>query len=102
MTDPVVHIQVDPTNTPSTPSWFGEVAVVAHALLRHGILKAIGERGRFVRARVGKYELIDFVAILIGYAVSRSPTLRPFCERVQPSAASFIPRFSRPDVPTPP
>lgn len=28
MTDPVVHIQVDPTNSPSMPSWFGEVATL--------------------------------------------------------------------------
>lgn len=102
MTDPVVHIQVDPTNTPSTPSWFGEVAVVAHALQRHGILKAIGERVRFVRARMGKYELIDFVAILIGYAVSGEPTLRAFCERVQPFASAFMALFDRADFPTPP
>jgi hypothetical protein len=62
MTDSVVQIQVDPTNTPSTPSWFGEVVVVTHALQRHGILKAIEERVRFVRARMGKYELIDGTA----------------------------------------
>lgn len=84
MTDPVVQIQVDPTNSPSMPPWFGEVVVVAHALQRYGLLNAIQERVRFVRARMGKYELIDFVAILIGYAVSGEPTLRAFCERAQP------------------
>ena len=102
MTDSVVQIQVDPTNTPSTPSWFGEVVVVTHALQRHGILKAIEERVRFVRARMGKYELIDFVAMLIGYAVSGEPTLRAFCERVQPFASAFMALFGRADFPTPP
>jgi hypothetical protein len=102
MTDPVVQIQVDPTNSPSTPPWFGEVAVVAHALQRYGILKAIEERVRFVRARMGKYELIDFVAMLIGYAVSGEPTLRAFCERVQPFASEFMALFGRADFPTPP
>jgi hypothetical protein len=101
MTDPVVHIQVDPTNAPSTPSWFGEVTVVAHALQRHGTLKAIEERVRFVRARMGKYELIDFVAMLIGYAVSGEPTLRAFCERVQPFASAFMALFGRADFPNP-
>ncbi len=102
MTDSVVQIQVDPTNSPSTPPWFGEVTVVAHALQRHGILKAIEERVRFVRARMGKYELIDFVAMLIGYAVSGEPTLRAFCERVQPFASAFMALFGRADFPTPP
>jgi hypothetical protein len=101
MTDPVVHIQVDPTNSPSTPSWFGEVAVVAHALQRHGILKAIQERVRFVRARMGKYELIDFVAMLIGYAVSGERTLQAFCERVHPFADAFMALFGRADFPDP-
>jgi hypothetical protein len=102
MTDPVVHIQVDPTDSPSTPSWFGEVAVVAHALKRYGVLNAIQERVRFVRARMGKYELIDFAAMLIGYAVSGEPTLRAFCERVQPFASAFMALFGRADFPTPP
>src|SRR6266699_3867007 len=102
MTDPVVHIQVDPTNSPSTPSWFGEVAVVAHALQRYGVLDAIKERVRFVRARIGKYELIDFAAMLIGYAVSGEPTLRAFCEHVQPFASTFMALFGRADFPTPP
>jgi len=102
MTDPVVQIQVDPTNLPSTPPWFGEVVVVTHALQQHGILKAIEERVRFVRSRMGKYELIDFVAMLIGYAVSAEPTLRAFCERVQPFASAFMALFGRADFPTPP
>ena len=102
MTDPVVHILVDPTDSPSTPPWFGEVAVVAHALQRYGILNAIQERVRFVRARMGKYELIDFVAMLIGYAVSGEPTLRAFCERVQPFASAFMALFGRADFPASP
>lgn len=101
MTDSVVHIQVDPTNAPSTPPWFGEVTVVAHALQRFGVLKAIEEQVRFVRRRMGKYELIDFVAMLIGYAVSGERTLRAFFERVQPFADPFMALFGRADLPDP-
>jgi hypothetical protein len=70
MTDPSVRIQAALTSVPSPPPWFGEVAVVAHAFNRFGLMKAIEERVRLVRARMGKYGLIDFVAMLIGYAVS--------------------------------
>src|SRR6266849_9203626 len=101
MTDSVVQIQVDPTNTPSTPSWFGEVVVVTHALQRHGVLKAIEERVRFVRARMGKYEMIDFVAMLIGYAVSGERTLHAFSQRVHPFAEAFMALFGRSDLPDP-
>ena len=101
MTDPTIQIQVDPKNAPSMPSWFGEVVVVAHALQRFGVLKAIEERVRFVRARMGKYELLDFVAMLIGYAMSGERTLQAFCERVQPFADPFMALFGRADLPNP-
>jgi hypothetical protein len=53
MTHPSVHIQIAPTSVPSTPSWLGEVAVVAHVFSQLGLQKAIEERVRFARARMG-------------------------------------------------
>jgi hypothetical protein len=101
LTDPSVHIQVDPIPEPSIPSWFGEVTIVAHAFQRCGLLKAIEERVRLVRARMGKYELIDFVAMLIGYAVSGERTVQAFSQRVQPFASAFMAVFGRADLPDP-
>ena len=51
----------------------GEVAAVAQVLSHVGILKAIQERVRFARARFGHYDVIDFVVVLIGYALSGEP-----------------------------
>ena len=101
MTDPPVHIQADLTSVPSIPSWFGEVAVVAHAFNRFGLMKAIEERVRFVRARMGKYELIDFVAMLIGYAISGERTMSAFFQRVDPFAEAFMALFGRSELPDP-
>lgn len=69
MTHPSVHVQIAPTSVPSTPSWLAEVAVMAHVFSQLGHQKAIEERVRFVRARMGDYEVIDFVVMLLGYAV---------------------------------
>ncbi len=74
MTHPSVTIQMTPQSAPSTPSWMGEVAAVAQVLSHVGILKAIQERVRFARARFGLYDVIDFVVVLIGYALSGEPT----------------------------
>ena len=74
MTNPSVTIQITPESAPSTPSWMGEVAAVAQVLSHVGILKAIQERVRFARARFGHYDVIDFVVVLIGYALSGEPT----------------------------
>src|SRR5437660_500667 len=76
-----VTIQITPTSLPSMPTFMGEVAVFAQVLTHTGILKTIQERVRFARARMGTYELIDFVAVLIGYGVSGEATLKAFYER---------------------
>ena len=101
MTDPSVHIQAALTSVPSAPSWFGEVAVVSHAFNHFGLSKAIEERMRFVHSRMGKYEMIDFVAMLIGYAVSGERTLNAFSQRVRPFAEAFMALFGRSDLPDP-
>ena len=94
-----VNVQIAPESVPSTPSWFGEVAVVAHVLTQFGVLDAIEHRVRFARARFGLYDTIDFVVVLIGYAVSGEPTLKAFYERLCPFAPAFMALFGRNALP---
>ncbi len=61
----------------------GEVAAFARVLAHTGILTQIQEQVRFARARFGQYELIDFVAVLLGYMLSGEPTLLAFYERLR-------------------
>lgn len=95
MTHSEVTIQITPKSFPSTPSWMGEVVVFAQMLTHTGILKTIQEQVRFARARFGHYDLIDFVVVLIGYAVSGEPTLLAFYERLAPFAEPFMALFGR-------
>jgi hypothetical protein len=46
---------------------------------------------RFARRRFGRYEVIDFLAILFGYAISGERTLEVFYERLQPFASRSWP-----------
>src|SRR6266498_3135669 len=101
MTHPSVHVQIAPTSVPSTPSWLGEVAVVAHVFSQLGLQKAIEERVRFARARMGDYEVIDFVVMLLGYAVSGERTLQAFYQRLLPFAEPFMALFGRANLPHP-
>ena len=57
MMHPSVKVQIAPSSVPTTPSWFGEVAVVAHVFTQFGILDAIEQHVRFARARFGQYEI---------------------------------------------
>ena len=66
-----VTIQTSAESVLSPPSWFGEVAVVAHALRHLGVLATIEERVRFARHRFGHYDLVDFVVVRLRYAERR-------------------------------
>ena len=99
MTCSSVTVQITPESKPSTPSWMGEVAAFAQVLTHESILAAIAEQVRFARARFGRYELLDFVAVLIGYAVSGEPTLVAFYERLAPFASPFMALFGRSQLP---
>ena len=64
--------------------------------LRHwSVLALIEERVRFARRPFGHYDLTDFVAALLGYAISGERTLETFYERVQPIAKTFMALFGR-------
>jgi hypothetical protein len=97
--DAIVTIQTSSQSVPSTPPWFGEVTIIAQYLAHLGILEAVGERVRFARRRFGRYDVIDFVVVLIGYAISGERTLETFYESLQPFAAPFMALFGREHLP---
>ena len=75
------------------------MSLIAHYLRRQGVLALIEERVRFARRRFGHYEVIDFVAVLLGYAISGERTLETFYEGVQPFANAFMALFGRDRLP---
>ena len=99
MVDSPVSIQAISRPEPSTPSWFGEVVLLAKYLRKHGILTKLSEGIRFARKRFGCYDVIDFLAVLFGYAVSSERTLEEFYERLQPFAVPFMALFERDRLP---
>src|SRR6266478_3710355 len=97
--DGSVNIQTTAESNPSTPSWFGEVVLLIGYLRKHGVLSKISEQVRFARPRFGRYEVIDFLAVLFGYAISGERTLEAFYERLQPWASAFMALFGRDRLP---
>jgi hypothetical protein len=88
--DGSVIIQTSCESLPSPPSWFGEVVLIAAHLRQHGVLSKMSEQVRFARRRFGHYEVIDFLAVLFGYAISGERTLEAFYERLQSSDAPNV------------
>lgn len=93
--DGSVKIQSTPEVNISTPSWFGEVVIMSSYLHKHGVLSKITEQMHFARKRFGRYEMIDFLVVLFGYAISGERTLEEFYERLQPFAVPFMALFER-------
>lgn len=94
-----VRIQTSSQSVPALPSWFGEVTIIAHYLTHLGMLEALCEQVRFARRRFGHYDVIDFFAVLVGYALSGEPTLERFYQRVLPFATPFMALFGREQLP---
>jgi hypothetical protein len=72
---------------------------MAHYLSRLGLLEKMAENVRFARRRLGISDTIDFVVVLIGYALSGEPTLERFYERLLPFATPFMALFGRSQLP---
>src|SRR5256884_625912 len=94
-----VTIQAHAQSAPALPCWFGEITLIVHHLQRQGVLAAIEEQVRFARRRFGRYEVIDFLAVLFGSAISGERTLEAFYECLQPWADPFMALFGRERLP---
>src|SRR5713226_2617363 len=94
-----ISIQTAEHSSPLPPPWFGEVVLMVGHLRKPGVLNAITQQVRFARRRFGRYEVIDFVAVLFGYAISGERTLEAFYERLHPFAAGFMALFGREQLP---
>lgn len=96
---PCVDIHTTPAPQPSIPPWFAESVLIAGYVRNRGLLEALNTQVRFVRKRFGHYEVIDFVALLLGYAISGERTLQAFFDRLQPFAEPFMALFERREMP---
>jgi hypothetical protein len=88
--DSCIEVHTSPLDRPSVPAWFAELVIIARHLAKKEVLDAFSRQIRLARGRFGNYEPIDFLALLIGYAISGERTLSDFFERVTPFGAAFM------------
>ena len=94
-----VEVHTSPVDRPSVPAWFAEVVIIVQHLATTGALDAFAHQVHLVRGRFGNYEPIDFLALLIGYAISGERTLADFFERLEPFETAFMALFERRSLP---
>lgn len=96
---PSVAVHTSPEEVPSIPPWFAEVVLLARYFTQQGHLDAISRHVRLARGRAGTFDVLDFVGILLGYAVSGELTLEAFFDRLAPFAQPFMALFGRKRLP---
>jgi hypothetical protein len=94
-----IEVQTSPHERPAVPAWFAEVVMIVQHLANRGLLDALAHRVRLVRGRFGQYEPIDFLALLLGYAISGERTLADFFGSVTPFGAAYMALFGRQRLP---
>jgi hypothetical protein len=94
-----LEVHTSPVDRPSVPPWFAEVVIMAQHLATKGLLEAFAHQVRLVRGRFGSYEPLDFLAVLIGYAISGERSLADFFERLTPFGSAFMALFGRKCLP---
>ena len=92
---PCIEIQTSEAPQPAVPPWFAEVTIIVQYLTTKGLLDAFAHKVRLIRGRFGRYEPIDFLALLLGYAISGERTLEAFFARVAPFESAFMALFGR-------
>ena len=97
--NPCIEVHTSPVDRPSMPPWFAEVVIIVQHLATKGLLDAFAHQLRLVRGRFGTYEPLDFLALLLGYAISGERTLADFFERLAPFGSAFMAFFGRRSLP---
>src|SRR5690349_1206120 len=97
--NPSREVQTSPVDRPSVPAWFAEVIILSQHLTTKGLLEAFACQVRLVRGRFGSYEPLDFLVLLIGYAISGERTLSDFFHRLTPFGTAFMALFGRAALP---
>jgi hypothetical protein len=64
--------------------------ILSQHLSTKGLLENFSHQVQLVRGRFGSYEPIDFLVLLLGYAISRERTLSAFFDRVAPFGLAFM------------
>src|SRR6266851_6489717 len=99
ISNPGIEVQTTSENRFSVPAWFAEVVIMAGYLEKQGRIFAFAQQVCVVRGRFGRYEPIDFLALLIGYAISGERTLSDYFERLAPFGSAFMALFGRRGLP---
>ena len=82
------------------PEWFGEAVLCGKYWLDSGLVGYLEEEVRVERGRMGRYEVMDFVLLLMGYAISGERTIADFYRALSPVKDVLMSQWGRERCPS--
>ena len=73
-----VELQANEQENLAAPSWLTEALLVGQYWQASGLLSDLVTQVQVSRGRMGRYEVCDFVLLMLAYAVSGLPSLAEF------------------------
>jgi len=95
-----LHLSTTSASKPTAPPWLTQAIVLMQAWWSGWLLLPLVECVRVVRGRVGTFEVMDFVLVLLAYASSEAPTLKAFYAQAEPSAEVLMSAWGRNAMPS--
>lgn len=86
-------------SNPAIPSWLSEALLVGQYWNQSGLLECLQQKVRVNRGRIGRYEVCDFVLLLLAYAVSEVETLKLFFEQLESVKSVLMSVWKRAECP---
>ena len=82
------------------PSWFGEAVLFGKYWLDSGLVGYLEEEVRVERGRMGQYEVMDLVLLLLSYAMSGERTIADFYRALSPVKEVLMSQWGRDRCPS--
>lgn len=77
-----LEITTTEQSNPATPVWLAEALLLGQCWQSSGLLERLQRQVHVNRGQMGKYEVCDFVLLLLSYAVSGLKSLQAFFEQL--------------------
>lgn len=88
-------IEASTQSQQTAPPWLAEAVVLARAIWSTWALLPLCETVRVARGRAGRYDVCDFVLLLLAYAVSKADTLAAFFFQAKPVRTALMASWQR-------
>jgi hypothetical protein len=95
-----LHLSTSSVSEPTAPPWLTQAIVLMQAWWSGWLLLPLVEHVRLARGRAGKFEVVDFVLVLLAYASSEARTLKAFYQQARPTAQVLMGAWGRNGMPS--